>query len=146
MPHVHMLYLNCGYWPQGDVQKAWTAALGGLQKARVEISEARGARQVGFYVAKYIGKLPLLSSLVIDAYLNNCWPGRKWGILRKKALPLCPKNAYRIRPDEDWRYICEMAADCWKGIENTGEQGFTLFGKGAEWIAEFCRDNDLDKL
>lgn len=145
MPHVHFLYIGCGYWPQAACQTAWESAIGG-RRARVDIREATGARRVGYYVAKYIGKLPdESSSLVIDAYLSNDWPGRKWGVLRKNLLPLCPRKRYRISKGEDWDFIRSFAKREWDGVPNDGEQGFTLFGDGAQVIAEFCADNALDE-
>jgi hypothetical protein len=46
---------------------------------------------------------------------------------------------------EDWDDIREQAKDAWDGVPNDGEQGFTLFGEGAERVRQILHARGLAK-
>ncbi len=143
-PHIHCLWFGCPKWPQAEARDAWHRIIGTRVKPRLELKEATGPRRVGFYVSKYIGKMPPPCYLVIDAYLAAVLPGRKWGVLRKESIPWCPKRQTEILQGSQWDVIRTMAKDSWKGCPNDGEQGFTLFGKGAEMVSEYLATIGVD--
>lgn len=143
-PHIHCLWLGCPKWPQAEARAAWHRIIGTRVCPRVELKEATGPKRVGFYVSKYIGKMPPPGYLVIDAYLAAVLPGRKWGVLRKECIPWCPKRETILTAGAQWDVIRSLAKDSWKGCPNDGEQGFTLFGSGAEKVGEYLSHLGVD--
>jgi hypothetical protein len=132
MPHYHLMVFNYQWIEHEAVNEMWRNALGHAQYVRTEVKRMANPSQAGYYVCKYQAK-PEDCSLVNGVHLN-CLPGRQWGILRRKCLPLAEKVELSLADGEAARLARKKAAEAYKGIDLTQDQSFTLIGKRAEEI------------
>lgn len=130
-PHWHIFCMGVRYVPHEAVNAWWRQGIDAKGYVRTSVEAARSARECGKYIAKYVAKEAC--SLVIDAYLNNVITGRRWGILRKNDVPMCPRHEFRVAPSlttEECLQIATRALHSARPVDCS----FTLFGKIARLV------------
>ena len=141
-PHIHLLVFDVQYIHYAMVNRWWKMVIGYPQDryVRTETRGARNRRLAWHYLAKYCGKH---SSLVIGAYLNNAFPGRSWGIMRKNRLPMHDLHKASM-PDTRWiqEIYGEVVGDAPRN--KYGNKSFTLLGNRACEVGDILFGMHLD--
>lgn len=142
VPHFHLLLFGVKYIHHSRIKEWWNKALGFDGYVRTDIGRPRNRKQVWAYIAKYCAKRD--GSLVIGPYLNNPFPGRRWGILRRSDLPLAELHSMR-------EFDCEYIEDAYFAalqanphIDQYNNKSFTLLGESANEIGDFIFMTDVD--
>lgn len=134
MPHHHLIVFGSPDLDAEVVRGWWASALQWRRYVDVSVKYMVSPRQVGYYVAKYCGKVDH-SLLGIASYLNNP-TGRQWGLHRRTVLPTHPRylmTMYNTRLAEDLRL---SALDGRPHINEWGGQSFTLLGESGRNVGE----------
>jgi len=142
MPHVHVITFKQKYVYEVDVASFWGKAIGWENYVDVDVERMKSPKQVGIYIAKYIGKLS--SSLGNASYLSKIPAGRTWGKLRGNGFPMAECRVFRFR-NSAWSEACRG-----KALENRplvnewGNESFTLLGDGANLIGKVLLQKHVD--
>jgi hypothetical protein len=128
--HWHLLIFRIGFIPYAEINRAWKETIGydGYVRTDIKRVDERGAIQG--YMAKYISKDAIPSSLVIAAYQNRL--GRAYGWLRKKEIPFHPLIRQRALTDAHRAAITGFAAEKLPHVSAHLETSFTLLGDNAK--------------
>lgn len=89
-PHMHLCVFTRRWLPKATLRKWWGRIIG-HKEPLVWVRFRKGLRAAQ-YAAKYAAKEEQMGGLANSAYLNEARPGRRWGVLRRKALPTCPQR------------------------------------------------------
>jgi hypothetical protein len=117
--HIHEL----------DVWHDWMDAIGEIKYADVKVKKMISPRQVGFYVAKYVGKpAPILG---IASNLSNVPVGRAWGILRRPLFPSHEMQEIRCDYSRELQDYVAKSLMPRPEVNEWGNRGFTLLGPKA---------------
>lgn len=131
MPHVHMITFREKYLQEDEVRTWWGKAIGWENYVDVDLEWMTSAKQVGMYVAKYVGKES--RTLGNASYLSKIPPGRQWGKLRAEAFPMAESRVGRFRDSNKTDWNRAKALEGRPRINEWGNESFTLLGPMA-WI------------
>lgn len=141
-PHFHFVLPHQKFISFEAINDCWKRAVSWEGYIRTDVDRVRCKEDVQPYIAKYVAKSSC--SLVHAAYHNNFKPGRQWGILRKKLLPVRTQMDARLPNSETLQEIKRRYRT--PSIErlNPAGDGFTLIGPKAEELGELFFGDLLD--
>lgn len=140
-PHMHLLLWPWKWVPMSYYVEEWKRIIGWNGHMSIEVKRPRGRKNVGFYVAKYVGKLPE-SKLVYDAHLNNI-DGRHWGKHRARLLPIMPEETLTNVTEEDARVLYSAFRRVFPDHTLPFGDSFTLMGDFVPLLARYLREMHL---
>lgn len=134
MPHLHMITFRERYLTETHVASWWGKAIGWENYLDVTCEYMKTPKQVGLYVAKYVGKLsPILGNA---SYLSKIPPGRQWGKHRGSAFPLAEIRAARFRESTITDWCRQKSLEGRPALNDYGNESFTLLGPMGRVIGE----------
>ena len=126
LPHFHFLIFKVGYIPYDEINRAWRKAIGHDGYVRTDIRRVDAMGAVQLYMAKYVSKDAVSSSLVYAAYQNKI--GRAYGWLRKREIPWAAEDRRERLTEAQRASMMGLAAERLPVVIEGLEQSFTLFG------------------
>jgi len=128
-PHYHFMVFNCKFICMNYVNEQWGKVIGWKQYLRTETKGMENWQQTCYYVSKYLAKVEdCVGSLVIGVNLNK---GKKWGVLRKKLVPICSRFVYSGQEAAEEKELLDYSRSCWKGVPDQVGTGYRVFGHDA---------------
>lgn len=131
-PHYHLLVFNLPHLPMELVAQWWWEIVGSGDadhlKAGTSVEGCKSWRGAAYYVAKYLGKIPVPESLSTNAIQLWDKPGRFWGVRNRKHVPIS-LEVYEVEPDKGFYQVRRImrGAGKSKGYRLASRETVTLF-------------------
>jgi hypothetical protein len=142
LPHVHLVVFDVRWIPWQAVRGWWRTILGHEGPLATDVGRAGDGDTAARYAAKYAAKPAEEGSLDSAAYLNNSI-GRAWGVKRRRLIPFCDKDSFRLG-EKLARQLRQLAATIFEGYDVERGEGFTLFGDIAVMVGKDLMKKGID--
>lgn len=133
-PHYHIIWYGLPYIKWETVRKWWAEIIDAYVDdwlPRVELKMIWSARQLMYYVSKYVAKLPSPASGEDGYFIDVPYPhvGRFWGIHNKGELPYAARVFIRLSGLSEREFLAmkRVLANEWAGLNAEDGKGGIVF-------------------
>jgi hypothetical protein len=142
-PHIHLLTFGASYVAHQKIREWWRGITKAEGPLATDVRKAKKGEVAAVYVAKYCAKVDEFGSLDYASYLNTL--GRGWGVRRRSLVPLHHVRWYLRLDQEMVHRLKGIAAEKLPWYDASLDEGFTLFGGIAVYVAKLLSVKALDK-